>query len=65
VWTSHLLAPAFDVLVEEVDVIEHRPLIPPSELSVRAIHQLHAVLQLEQAPFIVVTTAGCQLRARG
>lgn len=59
------LTPALDVLLEEVDIIEHRTLVRPRELSVRAVHQLHAVLQLEQAPFIVVTVANRQLRARG
>jgi hypothetical protein len=42
-----LLTPPSDIPLEEVDVIENGPLVSPRKLPIRAVHQLHAVLELE------------------
>jgi hypothetical protein len=55
-----LLAPTFNVLMEEVDIVEQRPLVAPRELSVRAIDQLQTVLLIVRAKLIVVPTQNCQ-----
>jgi hypothetical protein len=46
--------------MEEVDIVEQRPLVAPRELSVRAIDQLQTVLLIVRAKLIVVPTQNCQ-----
>ena len=52
--TQSSITSALDILVEEVDEIEQRPLVAPRELPICAIDHLQAILLVVGAEFVVV-----------